>query len=273
MKNRLLAICSELRHHAPFTVFGALTGVVCMLALKGWGPQANHQLFLLFHPLHVLLSAVVTASLFKMRSSKASFLAVLSVGYIGAIGVATLSDSVVPYLGESFLGVAVPAHAALHEPAAGAGPTDEGHGEHQHDDSHDHGHLHLGEGPAGDEGELRSNHQQGSDLHLGFIEDWYIVNPAALLGILLAYLIPHERLHTRFPHAAHVLVSTWASSFHMLMNTHVDFTPLMFVGAFGVLFVAVWLPCCISDIVFPILFVGEGKVPSCCALHRREEEA
>ena len=241
-----------------------------MLALKDWGPQTNHQLFLLFHPLHVLLSAVVTASLFKMRSTKASFLAVLSVGYFGAIGVATLSDCVVPFLGESLMGVAVPAHAALHGHKTGAGQADDG--PEGHDHRHDHGRLQPADGHADGDMDLHSGHRQGPDIHLGFIEDWYVVNPVALLGILLAYLITHERLHTRFPHAAHVLVSTWASSFHMLMNTHVDLTPMMFVGAFLVLFVAVWLPCCISDIVFPILFVGEGKVPRCCALHGPQED-
>ena len=267
LKNRFLTICSELRHHAPFTVVGAVTGIVCMLGLKGWGAPVNHQLFLFFHPLHVLLSAIVTASLFKMRAAKSSFLTVALVGYCGAIGVATLSDCVVPYLGESFMGIAVPAHAGLHDPHTNAEAIDDSHAGHDHQD--DQGHAH----PVSPEAALRAGHHEGPDIHLGFIEDWYVVNPAALLGILLAYLIPHERLHTRLPHAAHVLVSTWASSFHMLMNTHVDFTPMMFVGAFLVLFVAVWLPCCISDIVFPILFVGEGKVPSCCALHRREEEA
>ena len=267
LQNRFLTICWELRHHAPFTVFGAVTGIVCMLALKGWGPPVNHQLFLVFHPLHVLLSAIVTASLFKMRAAKSSFLTVVLVGYCGAIGVATLSDCVVPFMGESIMGIAVPAHAGLHDPHADAEAIDDSHAGHDHHDGHGHAH------PPSPEAALHAGHHEGPDIHLGFVEDWYVVNPAAFLGILLAYLIPHERLHTRFLHAAHVLVSTWASSFHMLMNTHVDFTPVMFVGAFLVLFVAVWLPCCISDIVFPILFVGEGKVPSCCTLHRPTEEA
>ncbi|MCP4453774.1 MAG: hypothetical protein GY809_20120 [Planctomycetes bacterium] len=94
----------------------------------------------------------------------------------------------------------------------------------------------------------------------------------ALLGILLAWFIPHERLHTRMPHALHVLISTWASSFHILTNMHADFTVIMAMGCFVVLFIAVWLPCCISDIVFPILCVGEGQVPSCCSFHKKSDE-
>jgi hypothetical protein len=86
---------------------------------------------------------------------------------------------------------------------------------------------------------------------LGFIEDWYLVNPAALLGIVLAYFWPR----TKFPHAGHVLISTWASSFHVLMNTHRELSLMMLIGVFVVLFIAVWVPCCISDIVFPLLFV------------------
>jgi hypothetical protein len=31
---------------------------------------------------------------------------------------------------------------------------------------------------------------------------------------------------------------------------------MILVGVFVVLFIAVWLPCCISDIVFPLLFVN-----------------
>ena len=101
---------------------------------------------------------------------------------------------------------------------------------------------------------------------MGFIEDWYIVNPAAFLGIAIAYFWPR----TRFPHAGHVLISTWASSFHILMNTHRELTGVILLGAFVVLFVAVWLPCCVSDIIFPLLFVKSAPL---CTHHPHKEEA
>jgi hypothetical protein len=237
MRQRLIRILTELKKHAPFTLFGAATGLVCMLLFKNVGSDINHQLFKVFHPGHVLLSAIVTASLYKLYENKASFVKILLVGYIGSIGIATLSDCVLPFFGESFLGVAIPVHADLHE-------HDEAHG-HSHDE-----HVHL---ENGSESELsRKTHGIRARLHLGFIEDWYLVNPAALLGILIAYFRPW----TRFPHAGHVLISTWASSFHVLMNTHRELTTVMLVGIFVVLFIAVWLPCCISDIVFPLLFVN-----------------
>ena len=264
MKNRVLAVVKELKLHAPFTLFGAVIGMLCMFLFRYLGPEINHRLFQAFHPLHVVLSAMVTASLFKMRSGKTAFWLVLVVGYFGSIGVATLSDCIIPYYGETILGVAIPSHASQHV-AHDPGQASEVHVEEA--DAHA-GHDHEGEA-------CTDGHEGKPHLHLGFIEDWYIVNPSALLGIFLACLIPHERLHSRFPHAAHVLVSTWASLFHVLANLHADLTGVMVVGIFLALFVAVWLPCCISDIVFPMLFVGEGAAPCCCVCKPKEssEEA
>ena len=252
MSIRLRRILTELKSHAPFTLFGAATGILCMLLFKGVGSEVNHRLFQVFHPAHVVLSAVVTASLFKLYKDKASLLSLLLVGYFGAIGVATLSDCVLPFFGESILGVAIPAHADLHSHAVADDPV------HEEQEAAD-GHVH-GEGQADHKHDEQGNHVHTSEtesphirarLHLGFIEDWYLVNPAALLGIIIAYLWPR----TKFPHAGHVLISTWASSFHVLMNTHRELSLVMLIGVFIVLFIAVWLPCCISDIVFPLLFV------------------
>lgn len=245
MQKRLNAILMELRHHAPFTIFGAITGVAAMLLFAKAPPQVNHRLFQVFHPGHVVLSAIVTASLFRLHEKKKHFLAILIIGYVGSVGVATLSDSVLPFLGESFLGVAVPTHASLHEHG-------DGHeGQAASEDDHDHEHEPAARAAAEAELERPSEASGKPRIHLGFIEDWYLVNPAAILGILIAWFWPR----TKFPHAGHVLISTWASSFHVLMNTHRELTPTLFIGIFLVLFIAVWLPCCVSDIVFPLLFV------------------
>ncbi len=249
MPKRIAAIAAELRSHAPFTLFGAVTGIACMLLFKNAGTEVSHRLFMVFHPGHVILSAIVTASLFRLYERRAGFLKVMVIGYLGAVGVATLSDCVLPFFGETILGVAVPVHGDLHdhEENASAGPG-------EHAEEHDEGHS----------GRPR--------LHLGFIEDWYVVNPAAILGLLIAWFYPR----TRFPHAGHVLLSTWASSFHVLMNTHTELTAMMLVGVFVVLFIAVWLPCCVSDIVFPLLLVKSA--PLCLHhdhshAHEREQEA
>jgi hypothetical protein len=240
MYKRLNAILVELRSHAPFTLFGAATGVVAMLVFARTSPHVSERLFQVFHPSHVVLSAIVTASLFRLYEKRMNFLAVLLVGYVGAVGVATLSDCVLPFFGENLLGVAVPTHGAEHSHPADAAAAD----------TAEHADEEAGVGPR---------------LHLGFIEEWYLVNPAALLGILVAWFWPR----TKVPHAGHILISTWASSFHMLMNTHQELSGLLLFGALIVLFVAVWLPCCVSDIIFPMLFV---RAPHLHAGHVHERE-
>ncbi len=196
MQKKLTVILTELKTHAPFTLFGALTGIVLMLIFKNISEDASFTLFYIFHPSHVVLSAMVTSSMFKLYTKKRNFFLVLIIGYIGSIGIATVSDSLIPYVGEVLLGL--------------------------------HGHPHI-----------------------GFIEGWYIVNPAAVLGVLVAYFWPK----TKFPHAGHVLLSTWASLFHILMAIGGEISSFAVIMIFIFLFIAVWLPCCISDIVFPLLFV------------------
>jgi hypothetical protein len=198
MKN----IAVELKRHAPFTLFGAFTGIVLMVLFRNIEHQTSKGLFYVFHPTHVLLSAMVTASMFKLYARKTNFFVVLLIGYIGSIGIATVSDSLIPYAGEVLLGL----------------------------DAHS---------------------------HIGFIEGWYVVNPAAVLGVLIAYFWPK----TKFPHSGHVLLSTWASLFHILMALPSSISILMGVVIFIFLFIAVWLPCCVSDIVFPLLFVRGEHIP------------
>lgn len=220
IKEKALHIVVELKGHAPFTIFGALIGIVFMLMFRNAGPAASHKLFSVFHPSHVLLSAMVTASMFKLHAMKKHLILVLVIGYFGSVGIATLSDIVIPHFGTHLLGLDVPAHSeAFHT-----------------------------------EAEIETDHESehnDHEIHLGFIEEWYIVNPAALAGIMIAFFLPR----TKFPHAAHVLISTWASSSYLLMNINTEMSIAAAIGIFVTLFIAVWLPCCISDIIFPLLFV------------------
>lgn len=217
-------ILTELRIHAPFTFLGAVTGIVFMFFGRFFLVGHEQKLFAIFHPLHVVLSAMVTAALFEIHRKAKNFFLILTVGIIGSIGIATLSDSIVPFFGEEILGVSIPTHADLHEDKE----------EIAHDESCEH-----------------HDHNHHSSLHLGFIEEWYLVFPAAIIGVVLAYFFPK----TKYPHATHVLVSTWASSSHILMNIQADLTITLVFGLLIVLFIAVWLPCCVSDIIFPLLWV------------------
>ena len=229
MKDKLIHIGAELKGHAPFTFMGAAIGIVFMLIFRNISDTHAGVMFKIFHPAHVVLSAMVTASMFELHRKAKNFLLILVIGYIGSIGVATLSDSVIPYLGETIFGLDIPSHAQLH-------------------DSEEHDHA-------------TAEHEEHISVHLGFIEDWYIVNPAAVLGVVIAFFLPR----TKFPHAGHVLISTWASSAHILMNMNTEMTAGTIAEIFVILFMAVWLPCCVSDIVFPLLFVkSDIKLVDAC---------
>jgi hypothetical protein len=77
-------------------------------------------------------------------------------------------------------------------------------------------------------------------------------------GIWAAVAIGLLAPGTRPPHAGHALVSTWASLFYLTAYGVTDWLPLLPL-VLVVLFFAVWIPCCTSDIVFPLLFrTGPG---------------
>ncbi len=238
MNDKLKHIGAELKGHAPFTIFGAVIGLLFMLLFRNISSEKASAMFEIFHPSHVLLSAMVTASMFELHRKVNRFLIVLVVGVVGSIGIASLSDSVIPYIGETLLDLNVPTHADIHQ-------------DNEQDDetiADEHNHADTSDG---------SQHR----IHLGFIEDWQVVYLAAIIGVIIAYFLPR----TKFPHAGHVLLSTWASSAHILMNMNSEMSATVVAGIFVILFIAVWLPCCISDIVFPLLFVkSDIKLVSVC---------
>ena len=198
-------IATELTTHIPFTAFGALTGIIFMVIVF-WGgfldpiSHASETVFYVLHPTHVFLSALVTTAIYRLHGKGRLWAAIL-IGYTGAIGIATMSDSIVPYLGEWL--------AVL----------------------------------------------PGRELHIGFIEEPWLTNPPAFVGIAVAYWRPI----TKFPHAGHVLISTWASLFHIIMALGESVDWILLLAMFLFLFIAVWIPCCLSDIVYPLLFVRDAK--------------
>jgi hypothetical protein len=193
-------LTEELKNHAPFTVCGAITGIIIMIFFHNLPSKASYSIFYVLHPVHVVLSALVTASMYELHiKGKTKLWILLLIGYVGSVGIATISDSVIPYLGEILLRL----------PNRG--------------------------------------------IHLGFIEKWWLVNPLAIIGVAIAYFRPT----TKFPHSGHVLLSTWASLFHILMALSQGINWISYIVIFIFLFLAVWLPCCMSDIIFPLLFVKE----------------
>lgn len=92
-------------------------------------------------------------------------------------------------------------------------------------------------------------------LHLDLLEHPWIVVIPGLVGAAIGALTGRW---TRCPHAAHVLISTLASLFYLMAFGLVGGV-LIFPLVFVVLFLAVWIPCCMSDIVFPLLFVKKRR--------------
>jgi len=204
----LKRIATELKEHVPFTALGALTGIIVMviIVLGNVPPQISQTAFYTLHPIHVILSALVTTAMY-VRYRKAKIWAVILIGWTGSVGIATLSDAIIPYL----------SGVLLHVPM-----------------------------------ELEVPFIETSKMPVIGIETWIVVNGAALLGIGLGYW----KHITRIPHSGHVLVSTWASLFYLTSFGTADWIHLLpFVFLF--LFLAVWIPCCLSDIVYPLLFVKE----------------
>jgi len=220
MNTLLGTIQSELKAHVPFTSFGALSGMIILLLTISTSLNQSFAatVFWSLHPAHVFLSALVTAGIFRLHGKK-SIWTVMIIGYVGSVGIATLSDSLIPYLGEWILGL------------------------------------------------------PNKSVHLGFLEKWWLVNPLAILGASFAFIWPN----TKIPHTGHVLLSTWASLFHMLMAVENGMNALDLGLIFVFLFLAVWIPCCTSDIVFPLLFaVSQEKdrsIPLKSSIsHQRKEQ-
>jgi len=188
-------IAKELKRHAPLTTFGATTGIVIVgiIVFCRVPARISYNTFYILHPLHVVLSALVTTAIYKLHTHGKLWMAIL-IGYTGSIGIATLSDAIIPYIGAYLLGIKMP-------------------------------------------------------FVIPFIAKWWI-NLLAIIGIMIGYQKPK----TRFPHAGHVLLSTWASLFNITQH-QITISEWMFPFIFLFLFLAVWIPCCTSDIIYPLLFV------------------
>jgi len=105
--------------------------------------KISFNIFYTFHPLHVILSALVTASMYELHvRGKCKLWILITIGYVGSIGIATLSDSIIPYIGEVLLNL------------------------------------------------------PNRRIHLGFIEGWWLVNPLAIFGVLIAYFRPTTKSPT-----------------------------------------------------------------------------
>lgn len=194
MENKIKQIFFELKQHVPFTALATIIAILITLSILYFLKKTiSKDIFHLFHFLHIIASAMVTAGIFYKYKSQ--LISALVVGILGAIIIGSLSDVIFPYFGWIFLNL----------------------------DIH---------------------------FHLPLIEETIPVLFSALIGGLAGILTRT----TKYPHFIHVFLSVFASLFYLLVFSLV-FSLSYFIATFFIVFGAVIIPCCLSDIVFPFFFL------------------
>ena len=98
-------------------------------------------------------------------------------------------------------------------------------------------------------------------MHICLVEHPLMVWPFLLAGVIGGVLLPPVKQTTHFAHGGHVFLSSAASVLYLVAFGAADwlrFAPAIFV----LLVLAVLVPCCTSDIAFPLLLTRSG--PSLC---------
>lgn len=89
-----------------------------------------------------------------------------------------------------------------------------------------------------------------TSFHLPLIESPTLIILTAISGSLIGIKIQI----TKIPHFIHVFLSVFASLFYLIaFSTEINFLYLLISTI--IIFLAVLVPCCISDIIFPLLFI------------------
>ena len=197
----------ELAYHLPYSIFGITLGLIAigilsflaiLMRAEGLLPEASMELFHVFHPAHVLISAVATTAMFFKHEKRV--LKAVVVGFIGSIMICGLSDIFFPFVGGMILG------AEMH-------------------------------------------------MHICLLENPGLVFPFAFVGVVAGLLITKSfEKSTQYSHSAHVFISSAASILYLLGFGLTDWIHVI-GGVFLVTIVAVMVPCCASDIIFPLACV------------------
>jgi hypothetical protein len=192
----------------------------------GQTSQGAHLFLSLFHfahPTHVLFSAAATTTMFLVWQGGRMLTAAL-LGLIGSLGICSISDILIPWVGGALLGT--------------------------------------------------SPH-----LHLCIVEHPLYEVPAAMIGVVAGTLVSRRAWRsTLFSHSGHVLISTLATVFYLLPSVadaygggYAMLAPGLAVAVLATVVLAVMLPCCISDVVFPLLFVRHADGSSYSPLVLKRE--
>jgi hypothetical protein len=96
----------------------------------------------------------------------------------------------------------------------------------------------------------------GMEWHLCLLEHWELVVPVAVIGTVFG-MLRFEKASI-FSHSWHVLVSTLATLLYLISFGIAFGSAWHLFATFIIVFFSVIIPCCTSDIVFPVL-VGRVK--------------
>lgn len=97
-------------------------------------------------------------------------------------------------------------------------------------------------------------------LHICIIEHPGLILPFLITGIFAGLIVPDTtQKSTIFSHAGHILVSSMASILYLI-----GFGLTEWIHVAGMVFIymvlAVMIPCCMSDIVFPLLLTEKTEI-------------
>ncbi len=205
-ENKFRLILVELAHHLPFSVSGVVAAIISLALLTFLSrmivpeqelASASADLFHIFHPFHILFSALTTTAIFWKHDNKNMFKAVV-IGLVGSLSICGLSDIMIPYIGG--LATKHPMH-----------------------------------------------------FHVCLIENPGLILPFAVTGVIGGFLVPatFER-STQYSHGVHVFLSSAASLLYLMSFGFVDWMHSI-TSVFFITITAVMVPCCLSDIVFPMV--------------------
>lgn len=103
------------------------------------------------------------------------------------------------------------------------------------------------------------------DLHICLFEEPHLVIPFAVIGTALGIFAANSmvgKIPSIFSHSAHVMIATGATVMYLVGFGLTDWMSSFFL-VFLIVTLSVTLPCCSSDILFPLLLVNKAGVDWC----------
>lgn len=120
-KDEMMRLIEELKHHLPFSILSVCFGLMMMGILNfiTFSTDSDQTavrsilLFHVFHPVHLLFSAIATTAMFWQYERK--ILKSIIIGFVGSVIICGASDIIIPYLSGFLLGTHMRFHVCILE--------------------------------------------------------------------------------------------------------------------------------------------------------------